>query len=264
MKVEELSCVRAETGHQSYMCLIDSGANVSCIEIGLIKKLGLEALLLRKAVKAQSWDGNTTQFIGTFVLDLEIGGERFAQTVYVANRLGSGTEVILGMDFLKNARADLEFRKEGVRLSIYEGKKFIHLTNPRKKQRYTNTLTVYDAAYAEKKIPVAWAMEHRRINPYISSMVKVTIAGENIPDHITLEHREIKPGLVVDPQVVTPIKNKPKPNAKCRKDCGVVCARFCPRKEYLYCWVYVYNATDKILLVTPETKIAEGEAIFCG
>ena len=42
----------------------------------------------------------------------------------------------------------------------------------------------------------------------------------------------------------------------------MVCTRFCPKKDYLYCWVCVYNATDKILLITPKTKLAEGEAIF--
>ena len=101
-------------------------------------------------------------------------------------------------------------------------------------------------------------MEHKRINPYVSAVVKVTISGENVPEHITLEHRELQPGLVVNPQVVTPIRNKPKPNAKCRKECEDICSRFCPTKSYLYCWVCVYNATDKILLITTEKKIAKG------
>ena len=105
-------------------------------------------------------------------------------------------------------------------------------------------------------------MEYKRINPYVSAVVKVTITGENIPENITLEHRELRPGLVVDPQVVTPIRHKPRPNAKCGKDCEMICSRFCATKDYLYCWVCVYNATDKIVMITPEKKIAQGEAIY--
>ena len=72
-----------------------------------------------------------------------------AKKMYIANKLRTGTDIIFGMDFLKKAEADLQFREEGVRLSINKGKKFIPLIKPRKKQRATNTLTVYETSYAE-------------------------------------------------------------------------------------------------------------------
>ena len=262
MSVSDLSCIKAITDGISYVCLLDSGANVSAIEIGLIRALGLESLVKREKLRARGWNGSETDFIGRFVLDIEIGGVKFTQTMCVATKLATGTQVILGMNFLKKAKADLRFRDDGVRLSINDGQMYIPLTKPKKKVRMANTLTVYETGYAETINPIAWAMEHKRINPYTGSVVKCTVSGEKIPEHITLEYRQIQPGLLVDPQVVTPLRNKPNPKAKCKRECAIKCSRSCPTKEFLYCWVYVYKATDKILLVAPEKKIAEGEAIY--
>ena len=255
-KYKELTCVRISTNKIEYVALIDGGSNCSTITEGLVKALGYKKLIKYERIKARSWNDTETYFKGRIQLECHIGDVSFKQEFLVAEKMATGTPALLGMDFLRANNANIDYKPEEVSFLINNAK--IPLTKASTKFYSTNLLKIYTAKI-ENETLIAKACEYRKIEPYMSVVVRITLPDNDWPEQVCLEHHEIKPGLLVESQMVTVRRHGPTPKSKCLKRCQKQCASSCPTKSYWHAQAMVFNSTDKTLYVVPESNIATVE-----
>ena len=264
-KFVPLTHILVKTANIKYVTLIDSGANCSAVTEGLVKALKLTNKIHYKECQAKAWDGKQSPFLGTIQMDIEIGGFKFNQKFFVAKRLGTNTQCLLGTDWLRESNAGLKYSKKGVKMTIGEEKQQLTLVKTSTKCIANNMVVIYDTvektkveAKEDKVVKIA---EVRTLDPYVSLAVKCTLEGDNLTGCAVVEQLDIEKDIYVESQLITIRKNTPKRKAKCLQRCNNTHASNCPTQAYYYAYIMIFNASDKSVLITEETTIGKFELV---
>ena len=254
-----LTYIKVRTDGTKYTTIIDSGANCSCVTEGLVKALGKQRKIEYKECAAKAWNGTLSQFVGTILMNINIGKERFKQQFYVAKKLGTGTQCLLGADWLRKSRTKLDFSPEGVKMYIGENQHEVQLVERTTKCIANNMIKVYDTKETKKEKREVKMAEVRTLDPYVSQAVKCTLTGKDLTEHAVVEQLDISKEIYVESQLITVRKHTPKAKAQCLQRCNSSHASNCPTQEYHYAYVMIFNASNRPVLMTEENVIGKYE-----
>ena len=110
--------VLAYIASQSVCALVDSGAECSCIRYDFLQQcMGENVKYASASLQIRGVGGQLTKVIGQVDLDITIGSLDLVQSFYILDHMNS--EVILGMDFIQDQQANLQFPERI--LSLHKG-----------------------------------------------------------------------------------------------------------------------------------------------
>ena len=244
---------------------MDGGSNVSVVSEGLIKALKLTKLIKYKKVQVKSWNNTECFFNGTISFSFFIGDHKFYHNFYVAKRLETSTSALLGIDFLKKAEATVTYGKNGVSLTINKGKLVIPLVKASTKMVRSNMLQIYTTVRESnnKKDFVARVCETTKVSPLLGKMVRIAISGGDWPKQAHLDAAEPKPGILIDPQIISVNKYNPNDKAKHSNHCQKTkCIGACPTKSYNFAYAFVYNSSSEPVYLHVDSKVASVEPVW--
>ena len=272
-----LTCVQLTTKKFSFVSLLDGGANVSVVALGLVKALNLLDKVHWSNITASSWNDTECNFKGSINLTFKIANKRFCHKFLVAQKLVTGTPAILGKDFLQKSEATLAYTKDSVSVTLKRGKQVIPLEKASEKVVTLNAVKAsgikekflkrtFGEKREAKKVTSIKSCEAVKVEPIMGSVIRAVLpplTGMDWPKLAHVDYSEPRPGLVVESQLLTVKKHQPNPRSKhsrhCQKDS---CVGFCPTKKHAYTHMYVFNSSVDTAYVTVECKLGSVEPIW--
>ena len=268
--IKELACIELKSKKENtgdylkFNALLDSGANTCIISKDLVNKLGLNDQIIKKCNPVRSFTGERSHFNGQINLVFSIGPHVFTHTFQVQSPyLATGTDALLGIDFLNTAKIMMQFGPNGPEMSLRN----VNIPIVERQKRSTlsgNILTTY--AIREQTEPTDGPLkqvksaEYRKINPWTAVVTKVILPPGNWSDQVTLERSDRSKGFVVEDQLVTTRRNVPAPKAKCKEGCNdQMCLPDCPRVYYYWALCLVYNVSNKPIYISQGEHLASVE-----
>ena len=103
---------------------------------------------------------------------------KFHTKFYVAKKLSTGTQCLLGADWFRVSHTILKFSPEGVDMTIGEQQQKLTLVKSSTKCISNTMVAVYDTKENKKEEKEAKIAEVRTIDPYVSLAVKCTLNGK--------------------------------------------------------------------------------------
>ena len=102
------------------LALLDGGAQVSLITEKAVNQVHLNHRLIRGSYPAKSWAGDSLAFTGTIKLEFRIGPLTFKHTFYTCKTLATGTDMLLGLDWLQANSVTLQYSPNEVEFKVGE------------------------------------------------------------------------------------------------------------------------------------------------
>lgn len=259
-----LTCIKLSKDNINFTTLIDGGSNASVVTEGLVKAMKLSHLINYEKVKVKSWNDKECFFKGTINLSFYIGIHRFHHHFYIASKLETGTVGILGIDFLKKAEATVTYGKNEVKLTFKQGKLEIPLVKASTKFFRSNVLQIYSVKEDIKKVNLmARICETSKIQPLLGKMVRIVLPDQDWPKQAHLEAGEPKPGILIDPQIISVNKYKPHLKAKHSIHCqSIKCIESCPTKSYYFAYAFIYNSSSEAVYLHIDSKVTPVESVW--
>ena len=273
-----LTCVKCDHVSFSFVSLLDGGANVSVVTLGLVKALGLRKHIRWKEIIGSSWNDTECTFRGTVYLTFRVAGRQFTHEFLVADKLATRTPALLGKDFLQKSEATLQYTPDTVKVTLKNGKKEVPLVKASEKIVTLNVVkanevektkfvkSTFIGTEKEKKKPVIQSCEAKKIEPVFGSVIRVSLGqlpDRDWPQTAHVDYGEPGPGLVVEAQLVTVKKHQATTRSKHTRHCRPnSCVSFCPTKDYAYTHVYVFNGANETAYISPELKLGMVEPIW--
>ena len=146
---------------------------------------------------------------------------------------------------MKKAEATVTYGKDGVSLTINKGKLEIPLVKASTKMVRSNMLQIYTVRENNnKKDFVARVCETTKVSPLLGKMVRLVLSGDDWPKQAHLDAAEPKPGILIDPHIISVNKYNPNVKAKHSNHCQKTkCIGACPTKSYHFAYAFVYNSS---------------------
>ena len=270
---KELNCIRVKCKRIKFTALVDSGSNVSIITYDVVKKLGLVDEIIEESLTAKSWNNGVGKFRGRITLTITLGSASFVHEFLVADQLSTQTHALLGLDFLYPSETHIKYAKDGVTLCIKGGKIKIPIVKTSTQIIKANVVNSINNNVEEKEVlktiyiceddmkSIVKSDEVRRVEPYMSVVLKTILTGKDLPKQISIENSNYD-GWLIEPQLVTVGERFAKKGSKHAKICrnnNKLCLDTCPTKNYKFAYVMVFNATNKPILIKRNEKLATFE-----
>jgi len=111
-KIIHHNFVAAKIGNIGVKALVDTGAFYSCVSLDLIKRLKFESKIIPVSQRKRLFtaDGNVMNVLSTVQLTLDIQEFQIPLTFCVLPRMQN--DVILGIDFLKQTKANIDMHSQ--------------------------------------------------------------------------------------------------------------------------------------------------------
>ena len=234
----ELTCIELKTGKIAYTALVDGGSNCSIISRSVINRLLLTDQIIPTRQPVRSFTGELSHFEGHITIGFRIGNNYFKHKFQIQPDLNTGTDALLGVDFLNQAEVSVHYGHHGQEMIIRS--KVIPIVEQQKRiYRNNNILVTYTARKVKENSKpenkIAKSCEYRRVDPYTSVVIRVTLPGSNWPEQVTVEQSELNKGWLVEAQLVTTRRHEPNSKAKCKAGClKTQCVADCPTVHF---WV---------------------------
>ena len=140
-KYDELSCLVMQSGKVKYIGLVDGGSNVSIVCQRIVDKLGLKDKIIKDRQTVKSFNGACSTIEGKVNINFKIGNLKFEHQFLIQKALSTGTQAILGIDFLKKSEAHVKYDLDGVKLTLLDIQN-VPLVEAQKREYAGNTLKV--------------------------------------------------------------------------------------------------------------------------
>ena len=114
----DLCIVLIEIQNQTYKALLDSGSQVSLVTEETLKKSNLTSNITRAHIPAASWANEALSFKGHVCFPFKLASWKEPFKFYVVDHLTTQTDIILGLDWLKEAQATMSYSPSMVSLRI--------------------------------------------------------------------------------------------------------------------------------------------------
>ena len=202
VKYDELTCLTMQSDTIKYVGLVDGGSNVSIIAQEMVDRLKLNSVVVKDRQTVKSFNGACSTITGRVDVHFRIGSLKFKHTFLIQSALSTGTQALLGLDFLKKSEAHIKYGSDGVSLTLLDIKN-IPLVESQKKCFGGNTLRVLTIQSAEPKHLFVKAAENKKNNPMVSKVVRAIMPGSNWPKQITLKQQTLNKSILLEEQLVT-------------------------------------------------------------
>ena len=266
----DLICVDIETSvHKkgksvrTLTALLDSGANTCIISNDVVKQLGLSDQVIKQTAVVHAFTGAKSEFKGKISLKFNIGPHVFQHMFQVIeDNLATGTDCLLGIDFLNSAEIVMHFKPEGPDLAI-GGKQIPVKERLRRRRKNGCDLVNYAARPTEEPLicPTMYAKssEFKLINPCTAQVIRVILPGNDWPEFATLRRTKTDK-ILIEEQLITVRKHVPSNKVKCRALCSdKKCVVGCPTVHFRYALALVYNPSSRPIYLNVGENIGEVE-----
>ena len=260
---KELPCITLSHQHLNFSALVDTGSNCCIVGKTLLDKLGKSHEIVYEESPVKAFTGETINFIGHIDLQFNISHKNFVHRFFVQEELQTGTESLLGGDFLAEAQVTMSFSPNECSITV-QGEDIPLVAREKRICKLSNTLMVtYATAEAKAEKVIARSCDYRRIDPETAVVVRVTLPGEEYPAQVIAAGANPEIGYLVEEQLLTVRRHFPKNRAKCRWECDQQkCAAFCPRTPYWYAYVLVHNTAEDAIYIKPGQALADIEKMY--
>lgn len=167
--------INVQFGKQSALCMIDSGASISCISRHLLKQISPEANVHRSNIGAVlGVCGERHSVLGETILDLNIDGLILKQKFRVFETLHA--KVILGLDFLRTNQVKTDFGKMEITIPAPRANK----SSASRSNSYIGNITVQ--IFQDQNTPAVFASTTSEVIVPPHSEMTIPVIIPKLPD----------------------------------------------------------------------------------
>ena len=190
LNLPKLCIIYVAIAGQNFKALLDSGSQCSLITESAVRKAGMIDKLLKRSIPAASWANEKLEFTGQVTLPLNIAECEHEVSFYTCVHLATRTDLILGLDWLKQNCATMTYLPGKVRFFL-EGVEIPLIESGQECQEDKEHIPVYTLG---KREDLHWAVvaQDTTIESLHCMVVKINLPDLSGGETIHCQHRDFQ------------------------------------------------------------------------